>query len=791
MKRASLSTAILLMLFIQFSYAQKSKTDANIVGNVVCCGKHIPFATVSVKGTTIGTTTDKTGHYQLTNLPEGTLIIKVRSLGFKPKKQEITVKAGETKVLNFELEKDILGLEEVVITGDRNETNRKESSTIVNTITSKMFTRTQSVTLGEGLNFCPGIRVEDNCQNCGFSQVRMNGMEGPYSQILINSRPIFSGLAGVYGLELIPSAMIERVEVIHGGGSALYGSNAIAGTINLILKDPINNSYEFGINSGFIGIGLANTKPAQDNSVNFNSSLVSANNETGMALYGFYRNRAYFDANNDGFSEIPSLKNTTIGSRIFHRFGKRSKLAADFFHIVENRRGGDRFNYPLHETNITEALKHNITTGALTYEQFFRKFDLLSIYVSGQGINRDSYYGANKSLKDYGNTKNFTYSVGIQYNAKFGHSNLTVGIENDGAWLKDKKLGYPDFENAKIVNDTIVSIPHTKNVLVADQATNTTGFFAQYEINWEKFKFSAGARFDKYKITDNGNPNSDISGNVLSPRLTIKYDIKDYLQARVSYSQGYRAPQIFDEDLHIETSGSRKVIHINSPDLKQETSFSYMASLDFNKQLGKVSVDLLIECFYTQLNNPFANQYSIPDNNGTVIYTRVNAKKGAKVKGVNFELNIVPNNKFSFKSGFTFQSSKYEKAQEFNENRFFRTPDTYGYMTLDWRITKKLGLSSTGNYTGKMLVPYFGPQIPHPEKGELRVSKRFFDFGLKVRYNIELNGATLQLFAGMKNIFNSYQNDFDEGIDRDPGYVYGPMSPRTIYFGLLIGNFIK
>jgi len=104
-----------------------------------------------------------------------------------------------------------LGLEEVVITGDRNETNRTESATIVNTITPKLFAITQSVTLSEGLNFCPGLRMENNCQNCGFSQVRMNGMAGPYSQILINSRPIFSGLAGVYGLELIPSSMIERV----------------------------------------------------------------------------------------------------------------------------------------------------------------------------------------------------------------------------------------------------------------------------------------------------------------------------------------------------------------------------------------------------------------------------------------------------------------------------------------------------------------------------------------------------------------------------------------------------
>lgn len=792
MNRIHIILTVFLLSVTQIIFAQKIKTDANIVGHVVSNGEHIPFVTVSVKGTTIGITTDESGHYQLINLPEGKLIIIAQSLGFKPQEKEITIKAGETKELKFELEQDILSLEQVVITGDRNATNRTESSTIVNTLTPKLFATTQSVTLSEGLNFCPGLRMENNCQNCGFSQVRMNGMEGPYSQILINSRPIFSGLAGVYGLELIPSSMIERVEVVRGGGSALYGSNAIAGTINLILKDPINNSYEFGVNTGLIGVGIDNSgNPAQDYSVNFNTSLVSADNKTGMALYGFYRDREAFDANNDDFSEIASLKNTTIGTRIYHRFGTRNKLTADFFNIKEDRRGGDKFDYPVHEANIAEALNHNLTTGALTYEQFVRENDLFSVFVSGQRVNRDSYYGAEKSLSDYGNTKDFSYTIGTQYNAKFGNSNLVVGIENDGAWLKDKKLGYADIDNAIIVNDTIISVPHTDNVIVADQTTNTTGVFAQYEKNWNKLKISVGARFDHYNVEDNEHLGSDKSGNVLSPRLTFKYDIKEYLQARVSYSQGYRAPQIFDEDLHIETSGSRKVIHENSPDLEQETSHSYMASLDFNKQLGKVYVGLLLEGFYTQLNNPFANEYSEPDENGTVIYTRVNADDGAKVQGVNIELNVVPTDKFSVKAGFTVQNSKYGQAQEFNENKFFRTPEDYGYLTLDWQASKSLGISATGNYTGEMLVPYFGLQIPNPDDGELRETESFLDLGLKVRYNIKLNGATLQLFAGAKNIFNSYQSDFDSGIDRDPGYVYGPMNPRTVYFGLKIGNFLK
>jgi len=191
--------AIILLLCKQYSFSQKAKTDANIIGHVVCCEKHISFATIGVKGTTIGTVTDETGHYQLINLPVGEQTIFVRMVGYKPQERTITLEADKTVEIKFELEEDVLNLDEVVISADRAEQKRTEAPVIVNTISPKLFTTSQSVTLGEGLNFSPGLRLENNCQNCGFSQVRMNGMEGPYSQILINSRPIFSGLAGVYG----------------------------------------------------------------------------------------------------------------------------------------------------------------------------------------------------------------------------------------------------------------------------------------------------------------------------------------------------------------------------------------------------------------------------------------------------------------------------------------------------------------------------------------------------------------------------------------------------------------
>ncbi len=778
------------MLFTSPIQSQK-RTDANIVGHVISNNEHVPFATIFIKGTTYGASTDETGHYMLVNLPVGTHLIKAQAIGFKPVEKEITIKSGETKEVNFILEEDILNLEEIVITADRSEMKRTESVTIVNTLSPRLLSSVQSVALIEGLTFSPGLRIENNCQNCGFSQVRMNGMEGPYSQILINSRPIFSGLAGVYGLELIPTNMIERIEVIRGGGSALYGSNAIAGVINIILKESISNSYEAGYSTSLTGVGINGAgNMAPDNSINLNTSLISSDNKTGISLYGFSRDRKMFDANNDAYSEIAPMSNLTVGTRFFHRFGLRSKIAIDFFNIKEQRNGGNRQEYPLHERDVAEAVKHDIKTGAVTYEQYFRDYDLLTVFASTQHLIRDSYYGANRSLKDYGRSEDLTYNTGIQYKVFLGNSSLIAGIENTGGFLTDEKLGYPDYNNVTIVNDTIINVSHSDNILISDQSSVTTGAFLQYDLKINRFKLGLGGRLDHYSIIDNAKNTEAKKGNVFSPRISLMYELFPSLQTRLSYSQGYRAPQIFDEDLHIETSGSRQVINVNDPDLKHETSHSIMTSLDFNKQIGNVSTGLLIEGFYTRLNDPFVNEIGVPDEEGKVLYTRMNAEDGAVVKGVNIEFKIKPLKEFSFTSGFTLQSSKYDIEQEFDTRDFFRTPSDYGYFNLDWDFIKNICLSVTGTYTGKMLVPYFGP-LTNPDIGELRKSDPFFDLGSKIHYNIKLNGLTLQVFSGIKNIFNSFQSDFDSGIERDPAYMYGPVSPRTIYFGIKIGNKIN
>jgi outer membrane receptor for ferrienterochelin and colicins len=206
----------ILTLFPGYAFAYElNDTDANIIGHVTDkdTKEHLAYVTIMLKGTTIGTTTDETGHYFLKNLPEGTFTVEVSSIGYKTERRTVQLTKGKTLELNFEIGEDHVALEGVVVSANRNETTRRMAPTLVNVVSVKTFENTNSTCLAQGLNFQPGVRVENNCQNCGYQQVRINGLDGPYTQILIDSRPIFSALAGVYGLEQIPANMIDLLEV--------------------------------------------------------------------------------------------------------------------------------------------------------------------------------------------------------------------------------------------------------------------------------------------------------------------------------------------------------------------------------------------------------------------------------------------------------------------------------------------------------------------------------------------------------------------------------------------------
>ena len=749
-------------------------TDANIYGHVVDAksGEHVPYAIIHVKGTTIATTTDMTGHFFLKNLPEGTFTIEAKYMGYTTMSKMVTTKKDTSKELNFNLSPSDLSLDEVVVSANRSETKRRMATNLVNVINGKVFDITQSTCLAQGLNFQPGVRTEDNCQNCGFTQVRINGLDGHYSQILVDSRPIFSSLNGVYGLEQIPANMIDRVEVVRGGGSALFGASAIGGTINIITKEPVRNSASFG--HTLMSIGGSNSF---DNVTTGNVSLVTDDNKAGVYAYGQTRNRKGYDHDGDGYTELPELNNQTFGLNSYLRLNPYSKLSLQYHGIHEFRRGGNRLEQAPHEANITEQVEHSIQGGGLTYDYFAPdEKNRLSAYFSFQTTSRKSYYGGigegtdddrDAAGKAYGTTHDFTYVAGAQYVHNFSKllfmpSDLTLGAEYNFDGLKDVILGYDR---------------HFK------QDVHIGSFFFQNEWKSKQWGFLVGGRLDKHNLVDN---------IIFSPRANLRYNPTDNLNFRLTYAGGFRAPQAFDEDLHVGVVGGERLVTVLADKLKEERSNSFSISADIYHKFGNVQTNLLVEGFYTDLDNVFAlRQLDRPDAQGNTVQERYNAY-GAKVFGLNIEGKAMFTRWFSLQAGFTIQKSLYDEAIAWNDEvpeqkykKMMRSPNRYGYFTATFTPVKRFTASITGNYTGSMLIGHAaGSGVEEPKAVD---TPDFMELNMKLAYDIPVSKyLTLQVNGGIQNIANSYQKDFDKGWNRDSNYIYGPSLPRSYYVGVKI-----
>ena len=749
-------------------------TDANVYGHVIDkkSGEHMPYVTIQLKGTTIATTTDDTGHYFLKNLPEGTFTIVVKSLGYKTMERTVTIRHDATQEQNFALQTDDVALDEVVVSANRNETARRLAPNLVNVIGGKLFDMTQSTCLAQGLNFQPGVRTEDNCQNCGFTQVRINGLDGHYSQILVDSRPVFSSLNGVYGLEQIPANMIDRVEVVRGGGSALFGASAIGGTINIITKEPIRNSASFG--HTIMSQGGANSF---DNVTTGNVSLVTDDNKAGVYAYGQTRTRQGYDYDGDGYTELPELQNQTFGLNSYLRLSPYSKLSLQYHGIHEFRRGGNNLDQAPHEANIAEQVEHNIQGGGLTYDFFAPdEKNRLSAYFSFQTTARKSYYGGigegteedkETAEKAYGTTHDFTYVAGAQYVHNFGKllfmpSDLTLGAEYNYDGLKDVILGYDR---------------HFK------QDVRIGSFFFQNEWKNKQWSFLLGGRLDKHNLVDHV---------IFSPRANVRFNPTENVNLRVTYAGGFRAPQAFDEDLHVGVVGGERLVTVLANNLKEERSNSFSVSADLYHKFGNVQTNLLIEGFYTDLNNVFAlRQLDQPDAQGNTVQERYNAY-GAKVLGLNIEGKAMFTRWFSLQAGVTLQQSHYDEAIAWNDEvpeqkyrKMMRTPNTYGYFTASFTPVKRFTASVTGNYTGSMLIGHSaGSGVEEPVAVN---TPKFMEVNMKLSYDFPIyKYLTLQLNGGIQNITNAYQKDFDKGWNRDSDYIYGPSLPRSYYVGVKV-----
>jgi len=384
----------------------------------------------------------------------------------------------------------------------------------------------------------------------------------------------------------------------------------------------------------------------------------------------------------------------------------------------------------------------------------------LSVYTSAQNTQRDSYYGANQDPNAFGKTKDLTFIGGAQYVHDFDKllfmpADFTFGSEYTYDHLEDNMIGYN-----RAINQTV----------------NIESAFAQNEWKNDKWSFLLGGRLDKHNMIDRV---------IFNPRANLRYNLTKDINFRLSYSSGFRAPQTYDEDLHVSSVNGEMMMIQNAKNLKEETSNSISSSIDMYHRIGLLQLNFLVEGFYTNLSNQFQLVEIGTNDQGYLINERRNGS-GARVMGLSFEGKAAYDSWLQLQAGITLQKSENKESQQWSadapkEKKLFRTPNTYGYFTSTVTPVKHFSASLSGTYTGSMLSQHFAGYI---DKDVAVSTPDFFNMNLKLFYDIKfMEEISLQLNAGVQNLFDAFQSDLDKGINRDSKYIYGPTLPRSYFVG--------
>jgi outer membrane receptor for ferrienterochelin and colicins len=707
-------------------------------------GEPVIKAIILIPKLGISVETDASGAFEINQMPAGRYHLEVYADGYMDyvsDSMDFDQDRIDQKII---LVKKID--EEIVVTATRTPKLYAETAVKTEVITTTDIQKRAAVNLAEALTQTTGVRVENDCQNCNFTQVRINGMEGKYTQILIDSSPVVSAMTGVYGLEQIPTEMLDRIEIVKGGGSALYGGNAVAGVINVITREPQVAKTTLKLLQESIS-----RRPYTN--LSFHSSLVSKDLNTKAFLFAGYQKRDPVDLNSDGFSELGTISNTSFGLNFYNYFENLSgKIKLGFFRIFEERRGGDLFDQPPHEANTAEWIKTDQLGLTLEWNHSFTQRIHYNLSFSVVDAKRNTYYGSHKDPNAYGTTKNPLLFSNAQVNYQAGGHVFSLGFQYKRDKIKDIATGYN-----RIIEETY----------------EETGYFLQDDFKISKiFTLLTGVRINKHTALEK---------NILTPRLSFLMNISKNLTFRISFSTGFRAPQVFDEDLHITQVGGEGMMIINSPDLKEERSSNVSLGLDYGKQIGRNIIQLSLEGFFTRLANTFV-LHEISRIENARILERVNGS-GSKVYGLSFELGLMLGAQFSLASGWTVQRSELDEPEpDFNSREFFRTPDLYGFTSLSYKNERLANADLSLEYTGSMKAPHYSGYI---EVDRLETTDPFWVLNIKLQKPFRVSeNCAFNIFIGGYNLLNSYQKDLDQGLDRDSGYVYGPAKPRTFYTGL-------
>ena len=645
--------------------------------------------------------------------------------------------------------------EELVVTGTRVAQKLLDSPVHVQQVSRAAIEAASARTLADAVELTPGVRIESNCQNCNFSQVRMLGLEGPYSQILVDGQPMVSSLAMVYGIEQFPARMLETIEVVKGGGAAIYGAGAVGGVINLIPHSPLDTHAS--LESRYLETG---GEPGH--SLSLLADWSPAGRRAGLSLLAQVDRVEPADLDGDGFTEVTSRELTTLSLRgERYLLGDSARLTAEANYTEAYRRGGDleRIDLPPEETALTEEIDtERMALGAAWLHTVSSRFDY-RLAASWADTLRFSYYGAGFDPNAYGTTVDPLWLLDVQANHYREHATTSAGATYSHEELADRQPGY-----GRDLVDT----------------QEEAGLYIQEDRDLgQKTSIVYGLRVDDH---------SSLADPVVSPRLALMNNPRSDLTIRLSYAEGFRAPEVFDEDLHIELAGGAARVVQQAPDLVEERSRAFLASAEWRPTFGfgggprKGSASIELAAFRTDLEDLFdvveADDEATPDQRE---FLRVNSGS-ARVEGVEFSVSVRWGSRLSGQVGYVVQSSRYDTPEpDFGSLRFFRSPDEHGTLSLQVALPADVEFFLGGRYTGSMIAPHYAGFI---DTDRLERTPSFLEFDLNLSRAFDVGSQELTVTAGVKNLTDEYQPDLDRGPLRDSNYVYGPRLPRSVHVGL-------
>jgi outer membrane receptor for ferrienterochelin and colicins len=745
-----LKILIFSLLLVQWT-AIFAQSDATLFGHVVDeNGGHIPFVNLVVKETRIGTSTDITGHYMINNVPPGNHILVIQHVGYKTKEMPFTIAQRESKEFDITLETISVALEQVVISGSLKEQSLRNSPVRIEVLNATFLQKMPSNNLMQSIGMINGVQQVTACGVCGTNEIRINGLEGSNTAVLIDGMPIMGALASVYGLNGIPNALIERVEVIKGASSTLYGSEAIGGIINIITKTA-ESAPRFLFNTNWSNLG--------ERSADIGFSPFRGRKFDALFSGTINTMERFTDLNDDTFADMVNIKPSVS---LFNKWsfqrpaGKTASFAAKFYH--ENRAGGTQeflgaYNYkPNSKARGSDSL-YGETIFTNRYE-VMGSYSLpgnadLRLDVSQSGHWQDSWYGTTF----YKGEQHISFANLIWLSTAGERHNLTSGFT----------ARYQVYDDNTPVTANGTDRQFIPGIFVQDE----------YRING-RANLLAGARLDHHKR----------HGMVFSPRLSAKYDVAKNTILRINSGTGFRTVNIFTED-HAALSGFREVEI--TEDLKPEQSWNISLSLNqtINRQVGRWIV-MDADFFYTRFSNKILADYDTDPQK--IIYRNLPDGDYAVSRGVAISANGRINGYFTWSAGFTWQDvfavSENETEQSTKEMQPL-SPAFTGNWLLSWDARKlKTTVDLTGTFTGEMMLPTADPEVVNDNQ----LSKPYSLINILVNYNIN---QSIRVYAGVNNILDwrqsrnpiiNWQSPFSD--DFDAANVYGPLYGRSLMMGI-------